>query len=180
MCIENELDETVGKDSACKLAALDELDEGVPTDEQQQTFINTVRAVVCERDCERAVIDAYEACGVFEDNPGFEDFIIGLCASDTSGKECYRSYVDAFNVIFGRTERFCYAIYKFNGTCTCKAGLEKAVEDIGCCLNVYHNYFVALNITLYDMASELYTDACGVALPKDCSTSPLDPLLPAS
>ena len=60
MCIENELDETVGKDSACKLAALDELDEGVPTDEQQQTFINTVRAVVCERDCGRAVIDAYE------------------------------------------------------------------------------------------------------------------------
>ena len=45
MCIENELDETVGKDSACKLAALDELDVEDPTDEQRQAFINIIPMV---------------------------------------------------------------------------------------------------------------------------------------
>ena len=171
MCIENVLDETVGKYSACKLAALDELDVEDPTNEQWQTFINTVFAVICERDCGRAVIEAYEACGIIEDDPGLEDFIIGICASDASGKECYRSAADFFNLY--DIEEACYTI--LNGTCTCKAALEEAVSDIRCCLNVYHHYYVAVDITVYDTPSELYTDACNVTLPKDCSTSPLDP-----
>ena len=164
------IDETVGIDSACKLAILDELDLENLTDEQLQAYVNTISAVVCERDCRRAAIDVYEACGVFEDTPGYEDFIIGSCASDDSGKECYKSYADARNVIFD-TEYICYAIYQFNDTCTCKADLEEAVEDIGCCLNVYHDYFVAQNYTLYGMPSDLYTDACDVTLPKDCSSA---------
>ena len=170
VCIESEL---VGKDSACILAALDELDVDNPTDEQRQTFVNTVGVVICERDCGRAFIGAYEACGIFE-YPAFEDYIIGICASDANGKECYRSLVDADN-LYNDVEEDCYTTYERNGMCTCKAALEEAVSDFGCCLNVYHDYDVALDITVYDTASELYTKACNVTLPKDCSTSPLDP-----
>ena len=82
--------------------------------------------------------------------------------------------MDADN-LYNDVEEDCYTTYERNGMCTCKAALEEAVTDFGCCLNVNRDYDVALDITVYDTPSELYTDACNVILPKDCSTSPLDP-----
>lgn len=122
------------------------------------------------RECGRAAIDLFNACEV---NPAFVDFVIGLCASDNSGKECYKSFIATFYELYD-VEQGCYYRLKDGGNCFCRAELKEAVENTGCCLNVYHDYDVAYNHSSDDMLRELYNDTCNVPLPGDCSNkSPL-------
>lgn len=175
-CIINKLDETIGDDSTCKLAVV--ATHGYPPDEEEEDilsaheYINYIYDVFCEHDCRRAAIDLYDDCEI---NTHFVDFHVGLCASDSSGKECYQSYIDGFDLL-DRIES-CYYRYKRNGKCSCIDELEENMEDIGCCLNVYHD-FVHDSSSYYDydydyyMQRQNFTDACGVTLPGECN--PLD------
>ena len=176
-CFSNKLDELFeGTDSAasdCKLAALEELALESNFTEDAEELLDFIFSILCSPECGLPVVEAFEECGIFDLLPGFRRFAVGICATNSKGEKCYERYQEATG--FYLTEAECYINYLRSGVCQCKTDLERAVEELGCCINVYHSFYEGLNATLLYIPRELYIDACGVALPKDCSNSPIKP-----
>ena len=74
-----------------------------------------------------------------------------------------RTYVDILDKIL-IPEIFCYN----NSECNCRSTLEEAVEEEGCCLNLYQY----INLFDEDRLTTLYDD-CDVDFPSGCNNSPV-------
>ena len=61
---------------------------------------------------------------------------------------------------------------KLKESCDCKRELSPIVDELGCCITVYHGAFRVVAEEA-DLPEELYTEYCDVDLPRDCNNSPL-------
>ena len=79
------------------------------------------------------------------------------------------------------TEINCYFFSKLSEKCQCRDDLLPAVEEQGCCINLYHE---AIRTVLEESPeivykpNELYTKYCDIDLPGDCDNSPLGGSVP--
>ena len=84
------------------------------------------------------------------------------------------SYGDVCYELFNTYENYkyigisCALILSNSGTCTCESDLEDAVEDLGCCIDAFHQLAEELSGGS-ENPQDIY-DECGVDLPAPCST----------
>ena len=133
-----------------------------------QSQITVIYNIFCIRDCGDVILEAYNDCRVFDaELPGSEELSVGLCGTNLNGDICYQLYGRGIDLV--STELSCYRNYTSLGVCSCQFDLSDAVDEQGCCINLYHNFFSGLNRYNPD---ELY-DKCNVTRPSSCNNSPL-------
>ena len=147
----------------CQTAAYDGADLDLSSLVYQST-INTIFQQFCEPECGNPILEALADCGA-EDY--IIDFYVGLCGTNADGDSCYEGFVTATS--FVQRETVCVANYDQYGSCSCSSDLSSVVEQLGCCVNVYNDYY--MNFVEFDV-DELY-DGCGVETPRDCNNSPI-------
>ena len=132
------------------------------------SLITSIFRTFCVRDCGDVVLDAYNDCGVFDVGfRGTEELIVGLCGTNGNGDLCYTLYSEGVTLI--NTESSCYGSYISSGVCSCRSDLSDAVDEQGCCVDIYHDFIAGLGT--YD-PDRLYDD-CNVNSPPSCNNSPL-------
>ena len=156
--------------SQCKSAAREEIDLSDILDTSNlQSLITSIFRTFCVRDCGDVVLDAYNDCGVFDVGfRGTEELIVGLCGTNGNGDLCYTLYSEGLTLI--SNESSCYGSYNISsGVCSCRSDLSDAVDEQGCCVDIYHDFIAGLGT--YD-PDRLYDD-CNVNPPPSCNNSPL-------
>ena len=139
-----------------------EIDDNVDYNDTTQEEFNAVYSVFCRPECGNTILRIYESIGLFNEGGLFSrEFFIGLCGTNENGDKCYESYVDTLNKTF-IPQIFCYN----NSECNCRSTLLEAVEEGGCCLNLYQ-YF---HLFGEDRLTTLYDD-CDVDFPSGCNNS---------
>ena len=121
--------------------------------------------IVCLPECGKPIVEAYNDCGF---SSSVQDFLVGMCGTNSNGRSCYEAFFDSISLL--TKEVFCSHTFTQTGTCSCKLDLTSAVDEIGCCINVFHDYFSSTSPTLN--YRDLYA-GCNVALPDDCNNSPI-------
>lgn len=157
--------------SDCRYSAREEFELiDLPDIPDLQSIINSVFRPFCIPECGNVIIDAYNDCGYFEliGLSGVDDFLIGLCGTNQNGDFCYERYGDAIDLV--SSEESCYGDYLATDECNCRSVLLDGVEEQGCCLDAYHDFFN--DNDGFVKADELY-DACNVDLPTGCNNSPI-------
>ena len=136
------------------------------SDEQTDQFIvSNFFRVLCATECGDFYFDVLKECGL--ENSSTVDALQSLCESNSNGDTCYELLATYLN--YGEIERNCTTEYLFNsGTCTCESELEDAVEDLGCCIDAYHQ-LVEDTVGESVNPQDIYDD-CGVDFPAPCST----------
>ena len=147
----------------CEAAADEGVDLELSTSDEQDA-VNAIYQQLCEPECGNPILEALADCGA-EDY--IIDFNVGLCGTNADGDSCYEGYVTATS--FVQREAVCFANYDQYGSCRCSSDLSSVVEQLGCCVNVYNDYY--MNFVEFDV-DELY-DECGVDAPRDCNNSPI-------
>ena len=130
---------------------------------------NEAYQMFCMPECGNTLLQIYRECGTFDEFPGFYDYVIGLCATNSNGDRCYEHTVANFRHLI-TTETSCSGTYERTGRCTCRSELTSAVEEFGCCINVFQDFYESIS-SHFDN-SNLYR-ACGVSIPGDCNNSPI-------
>ena len=127
-----------------------------------QSAINSDFQQFCKPECRTDILEALDECGA-EDS--LNDFLSGMCDTNSDGDRCYEHFVGAVGL--RDVAVACLMTQNQNRFCSCRPALEAAVETQGCCLKVYEEYYSA--ISNYDL-DELYDD-CDVDAPRDCNGS---------
>jgi hypothetical protein len=166
-CINDNLDED-RLNSACLAAADEGLDLDFADPGSIQGTLNQAFSAFCQPECGNAILSVYDKCGTFGVD-GLEKFLVGLCGTNENGEKCYEDYVDSITLY--ATEATCFGLYQQSGTCgsTCENQLSSGADDLGCCLDVYQDFFEGIA----DVGTrDIYGD-CGVDLPGGCNNSPI-------
>ena len=141
-----------------------------------QVGLNIAFRLFCTPECGNAIIQANEDCGVFDDSPWVKDLLVGFCSTNAKDQPCYNFFFD-FLTFFNETELKCYVFSKLKESCDCKGELSPVVDELGCCITVYHDAFMEIaeevDIGFPYKPEELYTEYCDVDLPRGCNNSPL-------
>ena len=168
-CIDDRLDDA-GVDSACKSAGEDDID----LESASQAEINAFFSQFCRPECGNPVRRAIEECeDIDEDDRIVINFISSLCGTNEDGEQCYQQFDSARNHF--SVEASCSENFAENGVCTCKSDLEDEVEEQGCCLDAYQDFFSDI-FDEYD-PSGLYSE-CDVDRPGGCNNSPISGSVP--
>ena len=141
----------------------------VPDITMLQAAVNEAQEIFCTPECGNTLLQIYRECGTFDEFPGLYDFVIGLCATNSNGDRCYEHTVAGL-VDLITTETSCSGTYERTKTCTCRSELTSAVEELGCCINVFQDFYESISSHLDN--SNLYR-VCGVSIPGDCNNSPI-------
>ena len=173
-CVDDEL-ESADVDSVCLLTAQEE-EQLDFDDELSQSSIDIIFREFCKPECGNAVLAAYIDCEAFEDE--FIDLLVGLCGTNQNGEQCYQRFTSALDFV-SDTEPSCFVSSTNSGECDCKSELSQAVEEQGCCLDVYHDFITEVldSEGIRYVPRELYND-CDVNLPGGCNNSPISSSVP--
>ena len=121
-----------------------------------QSSVNTFGRTFCRPECGNAILAAYEACSG-ELPSDTKDFYIGLCGTNADGNRCYE-------IFFNGGSHSSAIVDCRNSSDQCRSGCRSeiinAVEDQGCCINIYN---------LFSTAS----GSCSVDIPDPCNNNPL-------
>ena len=121
--------------------------------------------LLCTTECGEFFFEAAEECELETASAilQFEPF----CETNSNGDVCY----ELFNtyISYAAIESSCAEDLSNSGTCTCESDLEDAVEDLGCCIDVYHQ--IAVEFSGGPENPQNVYDECGVDLPAACSTA---------
>ena len=144
-------------------------DEGVELGQStgsllDQSTINAVYEEFCKPECGNAILEALDECGA---DDSYIDFLSGLCGTNSDGDSCYEFFVSAVGLQGVAVS--CYTTYSQLGYCNCQSALETAVENDGCCLKVYEDYYST--VVKFDL-KDLF-DECDVNAPRSCNNSPI-------
>ena len=172
-CVDDEL-ESADVNSACRLTAQEE--EQLDFDELSQSSFDIIFREFCKPECGNAVLAAYIDCDAVEDE--LIDLFVGLCGTNQNGEQCYQRLESTLNFVLD-TELSCFVNSTASGECDCKSELSQAVEEQGCCLDVYHDFITDLldSEGFRYIPRELY-DNCDVNLPGGCNNSPISSSVP--
>ena len=120
--------------------------------------------LLCTTECGDFFIDAAKECD-FE-NASAIILFESLCETNSNGDVCYE-LSNTYNN-YGAIESSCAEDLSNSGTCTCESDLEDAVEDLGCCIDAFHQ--IAEEFSGGSVNPQDVYDDCGVDLPAPCST----------
>ena len=141
-----------------------------------QVFINIAFRLFCTPECGKTIIQVNEDCGAFDKSPLLKDLLIGMCSTNAKDQPCYNFFFD-FITFFNETELECYVFSKLKESCDCKGELSPVVDELGCCITVYHDAFMEAaeeaDLGFPYKPEQLYTEYCDVDLPRGCNNSPL-------
>ena len=170
-CIEEKITRIFQKNltlaTVCNIAG-EGAEEEFDDDDLSQPAIDAVYSVICRPECGNVFLSAADDCGYFKgENATLRDVIIGLCGTNQGGDKCYEILVDAEEIL--DSQESCYLSFLANKECDCKAELQEAVRDQGCCLDIYYD---VIEKELDEKVSDLY-DACDVNYPSGCNNSPI-------
>ena len=172
-CVDDDL-ESADVDSVCRLTAQEE--EQLDFDELSQSSFDIIFREFCKPECGNAVLAAFIECDAFEDE--LIDLFVGLCGTNQNGEQCYRRIVRTLDFT-SNTELSCFINSTASGECECKSELSQAVEEQGCCLDVYHDFltdFLDSDGIRY-IPRQVYDD-CNINLPGGCNNSPISSSVP--
>ena len=132
--------------------------------------------LLCMPKCGKPILEVNKECGTFDESPLLEDFFVDGCSTNANGQPCY-SFISSYLEFFNRTEYKCFVFSKLKESCDCEGKLSPEVDELGCCINVYHDLFQKVaeeaDSQIPYEPQELYTEYCDVNLPRDCNNSPL-------
>ena len=127
----------------------------------------------CQPSCGQAIINAWEACGVYNDVKNEAQLLINLCSAN-NGRSCYRDFVNIVNLYSSGFE--CSTQTQISGSCSedCRTILTSGVQSYGCCVNIPITYNDAVfpDDGINAAANELFA-SCSVSRPAACPASPL-------
>ena len=170
-CVDDKLD-SAGVGSTCKMIGDD--DDILNLDIASQSEINTYFREFCRPECGNALIKAYQDCQDINDAAqNLIDFLMDLCGTNKNGDTCYTQYVNARNHF--SVEESCFDDYTDFGGCSCQSELSDVVQEQGCCVDAYHDYFTDIYPDFNPRA--LYNE-CGVDRPEGCNNSPISGSIP--
>ena len=170
-CIEKKIEEAF-KDNitlaiTCNVAG-EGAEEEADDDDLSQEEINEVYSVICKPECGNVFISAADDCGFFKgENATLRDIFIGLCGTNQNGDRCYEILVATEETV--ESQESCFLSYLADKECDCKAALQEAVREEGCCLDIFYD---VVEEDYGEKPSDLY-DACDVNYPSGCDNSPL-------
>ena len=164
-CFERELENELSGES-CRFIAECESSLGIFFSGSSQSTINTIGNTFCTTECGNAVITAIEACNENELVSGIKDYFIGLCGTNADGDRCYEGHSNSRRLL--TLINSCYEGFESTGECRsgCRSELNDAVDNQGCCLNVYYDFSSATT-------PRALHDECNVNIPDPCNNSPL-------
>ena len=183
MCVEEKLEKALIS-SECNstfveayiLSLSDDYDDSDDDTFDAQVGFNIAFGLFCTPECGNVIIQVNEDCGAFDESPGLKDLLIGVCSINAKDQPCYNFFFD-FIAFFNETELECYVLSKLKESCDCKGELSPVVDELGCCITVYHDAFRAVaeeaDLGFPYKPEELYTEYCDVDLPRGCNNSPL-------
>ena len=141
-----------------------------------QALINMFYRLFCTPECGNTFIQVNEDCGAFDESPSSKDHLVDFCSTNAKDQPCYSFFYD-FITFFNSTESECYMFSKLKKSCDCKMELSPVVDELGCCITVYHDIFMEVveedDLGFPYKPEELYTEYCDVDLPRRCNNSPL-------
>ena len=183
MCVDKNLEEALIF-SECNstfieayiLSLSDDNDDSDDDTFDAQMGFNIAFGLFCMPECGNVIIQANEDCGVFNESPWVKDLLVGICSTNAKDQPCYNFFFD-YITFFNETELECYVFSKLKESCDCKGELSPVVDELGCCITVYHDALMeAVEEADSDIPykpEELYTEYCDVDLPRGCNNSPL-------
>ena len=167
-CIDDELDDAVSRTTAefreeCKAIAYR---LGRFFSSSSQSSVYDVGRTFCEPGCGSTILAAYDACSEDGIVSKRNDFFTSLCGTNADGDRCYERYSNARS--HESSTRDCYEDFRSSGQCRsfCRAELKDAVDDQGCCINVYYDLYS--ETTSFDPRT--LHDACNVDIPDPCNS----------
>ena len=180
-CINEQIDEHFDNDIEfidCVNMLTDFDDSDNQTDQEQLDQIINYFEVLCTTECGDFYFEVAEECE-FEYSSKIVDTLQPLCETNSNGDVCYELFTTYLS--YAEVETSCTLDYLSNsGTCTCESDLEDAVEDLGCCVSVYHQFVdgdsqgspnqIAEEFSGGSVNTQDIYDECGVDLPAACST----------
>lgn len=177
-CVSDELDAALaGKNSQfvsdCKTNAI-----GVATDVASlsfsgaQSLADPAARILCIPDCGNAILNAISSCGIYDRfvhsaKARYTNLYVSVCGTEPQiGSTCYEIFPSGASYI--SPIGGCLNTFDSSGECRpdCRRLLMEAVEDQGCCLNVFYGFFSSFNLR------EMH-DRCNVDVPDPCNNSPL-------
>ena len=132
------------------------------TDEEQQAMFDGFLHLLCTTKCGDFLFAVAEECET--DDPSAILVFKPLCESNSNGDVCYEFFT-TYLLNYVEIESNCITD---SGTCTCESDLEDAVEDLGCCIDTYHEFVEQANEGSFSQ-QDLY-DVCDVDIPPGCSS----------
>ena len=132
------------------------------TDEEQQAVVDQYFELLCTTECGAFIFAVSEECGVGSEIQAVKAF----CGSNSNEDICYELFIDYFN--YYEIELNCTVDNFFTaGTCECQSELQTAVDDLGCCIDAYHQLVIIINEGAFN-PRDIY-DSCDVDLPTGCT-----------
>jgi hypothetical protein len=176
-CVDAKVEIKLNNDSACvkRVAELESVvDAVIGETEDDQSAVNAAFQIICLPECGTIFLEAEDECGLYDDSPRSRNFLVGLCGKN-EGTSCYE-YFDRAQEFSVNVSISCYIRVKLGSSCQCKSELESEVEEQGCCMNVYQDFFQAVveegsGDTKYE--PNILYGSCDVRQPNDCNNSPL-------
>jgi hypothetical protein len=129
----------------------------------------------CKPDCGKEILKVYEECGGDDATPEDQNLLLDQCQVNKNGEFCYETFLSLVEFV-ALTELQCFEDTLIADSCSCRSELSSAIQKYGCCLGNYHDYIVNKqkqenpSDIIYE-PRELYTEYCGIELPKQCSGS---------
>jgi hypothetical protein len=125
---------------------------------------------LCRPECGQVLIDAWQACNIYDDIEDVANLLIAMCASN-GGSMCYSNFNELFE--YTTNGQQCYDSLPENGTCTseCSRGTAEGIDMYGCCVNAAIDYLEETFDSKEEVAA-LFS-ACDVTRPPPCTDSPL-------
>ena len=170
-CVNGELDDALRGESSgfieeCKDAALNLQFIFTTT---SQSSVDAIGETFCTPECGNAILAAIEACLEDEVSSRSKQFFIDMCGTNADGDTCYERYINARSHVSSIGD--CYEDFESSGQCRsgCRSELNDAVDDQGCCINVYYDFFPADS----DFDPRELHRSCDVDIPDPCDNSPL-------
>ena len=134
------------------------------TDEEKQAMLDQYFELLCNTECGDFIFAVSEECGAGDVSK--IQTVKAFCGSNSNEDICYERFIDYSN--YYDIELNCTLDNLFiSETCECQSELETAVDDLGCCIDAYHQLFIMVNEGSYD-PRDIY-DSCDVDLPTGCT-----------
>ena len=180
-CVDDKLESAL-ENSDCDASIVELLIVSLSSDYEDEDELGLLAGfrIFCTPECGIPILEVHDECNYFDDSPFLRELLVGLCATNEKGAACYITFESAFAFI-NDTEIGCYLLSKLSEKCQCRDDLLPAVEEQGCCINLYHEAIRSVleeNTDIVYKPNELYTEYCDIDLPGDCDNSPIGGSVP--
>ena len=130
--------------------------------------------IFCQQSCRQTFFEAWKSCSSFDELSNVANLLTSLCSA-SDGRPCYKDYSQLVSATDDTFDCYNDVPVQF-GNCAvdCRTTLLLDTKTYGCCLNVFHNYFDAIEEEDNEEVDRLF-DECRVRRPAVCPKAPTMP-----